>query len=126
MQACTLDGTVYDIVNIVNYVQKFHRHPVTGQPLALKDIVTLTFHKNADGEYHCPVLHKVFTESTHIVAIRTTGHVYCYEVWSCVGPTTRCMGSKLWRREAPQAPVIHSLVPCAKRSISRGVLPANI
>ena len=67
-------------MNIVNYVQKFHRHPVTGQPLALKDIVTLTFHKNADGEYHCPVLHKVFTESTHIVAIRNTGHVYCYEV----------------------------------------------
>ncbi len=84
MQACTLDGTVYDIVNIVNYVQKFHRHPVTGQPLALKDIVTLTFHKNADGEYHCPVLHKVFTESTHIVAVRTTGHVYCYEVRPCI------------------------------------------
>ena len=80
LQACTLDGTVYDIVNIVNYVQKFHRHPVTGEPLALRDIVTLTFHKNADGEYHCPVLHKVFTESTHIVAVRNTGNVYCYEV----------------------------------------------
>ena len=71
---------MYDIVNIVNYVQKFHRHPVTGEPLALRDIVTLTFHKNADGEYHCPVLHKVFTESTHIVAVRNTGNVYCYEV----------------------------------------------
>ncbi len=71
---------MYDIVNIVNYVQKFHRHPVTGEPLALRDIVMLTFHKNADGEYHCPVLHKVFTESTHIAAIRNTGNVYCYEV----------------------------------------------
>ena len=79
-QACTADGTVYDVVNIVTYVQKFKRHPVSGEPLSLKDIITLTFHKNADGEYHCPVLHKVFTESTHIVAIKATGHVYCYEV----------------------------------------------
>lgn len=71
---------MYDVVNIVTYVQKFKRHPVSGEPLALKDIITLTFHKNADGEYHCPVLHKVFTESTHIVAIKGTGHVYCYEV----------------------------------------------
>ena len=80
LQACTADGTVYDVVNIVTYVQKFKRHPVNGEPLSLKDIITLQYHKNADGEYHCPVLNKVFTESTHIVAIRNTGNVYCYEV----------------------------------------------
>lgn len=28
-----------DIVNAVPYVQKFHKHPVTGQPLALKDLI---------------------------------------------------------------------------------------
>lgn len=27
---CTEDGTVFDILNIVPYIQKFHRHPVTG------------------------------------------------------------------------------------------------
>lgn len=32
------------------------------------------------GEYHCPVLNKVFTEFTHIVAVKTTGNVFCYEV----------------------------------------------
>lgn len=32
------------------------------------------------GEYQCPVLNKVFTEFTHIVAIRTTGNVFSYEV----------------------------------------------
>jgi hypothetical protein len=32
------------------------------------------------GEFHCPVLHKVFTEFTHIVAVKTTGNVFCYEV----------------------------------------------
>lgn len=61
------------------YIQKFHRHPATGEPLELKDVVKLNFHKNADGEYRCPVLHKVFTEATHIVALRVTGNVFCYE-----------------------------------------------
>ena len=152
--------------NIVPYIQKFGRNPVTGKPLALKDLIKLTFHKNADGrskanvnlpaqgiliellsnswppcgtrwhpkidrsskpaacfgdipfllgsasfdslaalinpsladssfllpsltwcfssphtgEYHCPVLKKVFTEFTHIVAVKTTGNVFCYDV----------------------------------------------
>lgn len=80
MQACTVDGTTYDITNIVPYVMKFKKHPVSGEPLSLKDVVKLNFHKNSDGEYMCPVLNKVFTEHTHIVAIRTTGNVYCWEV----------------------------------------------
>ena len=59
MQACTADGTVYDITNIVPYVQKFKKHPVSGEPLQLRDIIQLHFHKNADNEYHDPILHKV-------------------------------------------------------------------
>ncbi|KAL4431394.1 hypothetical protein ABPG75_006650 [Micractinium tetrahymenae] len=76
---CTADGTCMDIVNAVPYIQKFRKHPVTGEPLELKDLIRLNFHKNADGEYHCPVLNKVFTEHTHIVAVKTTGNVYCWE-----------------------------------------------
>ena len=51
--------TLQDIVNAVPYVMKYKRHPVTGQPLLLRDLVKLNFHKNADGEYHCPVMNKV-------------------------------------------------------------------
>lgn len=80
LQMCTSDGIVYDIEHIVPYIRKFHRHPVSGQPLELKDLVKLNFHKNADGEYHCPVLHKVFTEHTHIAAVKPTGHVFSFEV----------------------------------------------
>lgn len=40
------------------------------------------------GEYHCPVLNKVFTEFTHIVAVKTTGNVFCYEV--CVFSVRFC------------------------------------
>ena len=61
LQACTADGTVYDITNIVPYVQKFKRHPASGEPLQLKDVIKLNFYKNSDGEYHCPMLHKVGT-----------------------------------------------------------------
>ena len=76
---CSDDGYVFDILNIVPYIQRFHRHPVSGQPLELRDLTKLHFHKNAAGEYACPVLNKVFTESTHIVAVKTSGNVYCYQ-----------------------------------------------
>lgn len=31
-------------------------------------------------KYHCPVTFKVFNENTHIVAIRTTGNVFAFDV----------------------------------------------
>ncbi|CAM8883360.1 unnamed protein product [Rhodiola kirilowii] len=76
---CTKDGSVFEIMHIVPYIRKFGKHPVTGSSLKQEDLIPLTFHKNADGEFHCPVLNKVFTEFTHIVAIKTTGNVFCYE-----------------------------------------------
>ncbi|XP_072979878.1 peptidyl-prolyl cis-trans isomerase CYP65 [Typha angustifolia] len=76
---CTVDGCVFDVMNIFPYIRKFGKHPVTGAPLKQEDLIPLTFHKNADGEYHCPVLNKVFTEFTHIVAVKTTGNVFSYE-----------------------------------------------
>jgi hypothetical protein len=32
-----------------------------------------------DGEYACPITGKVFTDHTHIVAVKTTGNVYAWE-----------------------------------------------
>jgi peptidyl-prolyl cis-trans isomerase-like protein 2 len=85
---CTADGTVMDIMHAVPYVQTHGKHPVTGEPLQLKDLTKLTFHKNSEGDYECPVLNKVFTDSTHIVAVKTTGNVYCYQAIDelCVKP----------------------------------------
>ncbi|KAL1196475.1 Peptidyl-prolyl cis-trans isomerase CYP65 [Cardamine amara subsp. amara] len=76
---CTSDGSVFEITTIVPYIRKFGKHPVTGAPLKGQDLIPLIFHKNSEGEYHCPVLNKVFTEFTHIVAVKTTGNVFCYE-----------------------------------------------
>ena len=44
------------------------------------------------GKYHCPVLFTVFTNNSHIVAVRTTGNVYAYEVGS----------QELWHLQALQ------------------------
>lgn len=76
---CTADGHVFEVMNIIPYITKHGKHPVTGAPLKQKDLIPLIFHKNPEGEFHCPVLNKVFTEFTHIVAIKTTGNVFCYE-----------------------------------------------
>ncbi|ONL94738.1 Peptidyl-prolyl cis-trans isomerase CYP65 [Zea mays] len=76
---CTVDGSVFDLMSIIPYLKKFGKHPVTGAPLKHEDLIPLTFHKNSDGEFQCPVLNKVFTEFTHIVAVKTTGNVFCYE-----------------------------------------------
>ncbi|KAG8073894.1 hypothetical protein GUJ93_ZPchr0006g44324 [Zizania palustris] len=76
---CTADGSVFDLMSIIPYIKKFGKHPVTGALLKQEDLMPLTFHKNSDGEFQCPVLNKVFTEFTHIVAVKTTGNVFCYE-----------------------------------------------
>ena len=99
---CTADGAIFDLLNIVPYLKKYRRHPVrahprgsdrarvratssslraqvTGGPLAASDLTKLTFHKNGEGKYHCPVLFKVFNSHSHIVAVKTTGNVYSYE-----------------------------------------------
>jgi peptidyl-prolyl cis-trans isomerase-like protein 2 len=75
----TPKGVVYDMLNIVPYIQKNKKCPVTGQPMTLKDLTKLHFHKNDKEEHHCPVMFKVFTPHTRIVAVKTSGHVYCYE-----------------------------------------------
>lgn len=39
----------------------------------------MNFFKNAQEDYHCPVLFKPFTKNSYIVAIKTTGNVFCNE-----------------------------------------------
>jgi peptidyl-prolyl cis-trans isomerase-like protein 2 len=73
------DGAIFDITNIVPFLKKHGVHPLTGEKLSSKDLVKLTFHKNAAGNYFCPITFKEFNDHTHIVAIRTSGQVYAFE-----------------------------------------------
>lgn len=36
--------------NIIPYIRKYGRHPVTGAPLKQDDLIPLTFHKNSEGK----------------------------------------------------------------------------
>eukprot|EP00892_Ulva_mutabilis_P002464 jgi/Ulvmu1/12218/UM086_0008.1 len=75
----TADGTVYDVSNIVPYINRFRTSPVTGTPMELGDLIPLKFHKNACDQYECPILKKVFNQFSHIVAIKTSGNVFSFE-----------------------------------------------
>lgn len=76
---CTREGVCFDLINIAPFIKKHGINPVTGKKLGAKDLIKLHFHKNKDDKYHCPVTYKIFNESTHIVAIATTGNVFSYE-----------------------------------------------
>jgi peptidyl-prolyl cis-trans isomerase-like protein 2 len=76
---CTPDGTVFDLVNILPWLKKHGTNPITGMPLEGKSLIKLHWTRNDLDEYMCPVTFKVFTENTHIVAIRTSGNVYSFD-----------------------------------------------
>jgi len=93
---CTQDGTIFDVEVISAWLDKHATNPVNGQPLAAKDLIKLNFARNADttttldrsgipsdgkGDYIDPVSFKVFTDNTHIVAVRhgTYANVFAWD-----------------------------------------------
>jgi len=78
---CTTDGLTFDLLNIVPFLRKHGKHPVTGEDLQQKDLIKLNFHKNEKGEYHCPVTFKQFNENSHIIAVAETGNVFSFDAY---------------------------------------------
>lgn len=91
---CTPEGTIFDVEVIGAWLDKNDTNPVNGQPLNPKDLIKLNFARNADAEVDSnagptdgkgdmidPVTFKVFTDNTHIVAIRhgTYANVFAWE-----------------------------------------------
>ncbi|XP_004537508.1 peptidyl-prolyl cis-trans isomerase-like 2 [Ceratitis capitata] len=74
-----LDGNVFSFEAIHAFIKTFKVNPITGKSADVKVLIKLNFHKNAEGEYHCPALFKPFTKNSHIVALATTGNVYSWE-----------------------------------------------
>jgi peptidyl-prolyl cis-trans isomerase-like protein 2 len=85
---CNAKGIVFDIVNLMAYLRKYKRDPISGEPATAADYTALHFHKDAEGRFVCPVTQKQFTDHTTIVAIRTSGHVYAKEAIDelCIKP----------------------------------------
>ena len=77
---CTAnEGVVFDVTNLVPYVMKHKKNPITGEKMSTSEIIRLNMSKNAEGLWHCPVTCKVFNNNTHVVAIKTTGNVFSFD-----------------------------------------------
>ncbi|KAF1815280.1 cyclophilin-like protein [Eremomyces bilateralis CBS 781.70] len=76
---CTENGTIFDLSNILAWLAKHRTNPVDGTPLKRADLIKLNFAKNDDGEYVDPVTFKVFTDNTHIVALKVSGNVFAWD-----------------------------------------------
>ena len=78
---CTADGLIFDHENILRWLMTHDTNPVNGKPLRSSDLIKLQFAKNDASEYVDPVTFKVFTDNTHIVAVRhgDLANVFAYD-----------------------------------------------
>lgn len=76
---CDRQGNLFDLQPLILYLKKYKTNPVTGESLDVKALIKVNFHKNAEGEYHCPVLFKTFTKNSYFAIIGTTGNVFSME-----------------------------------------------
>lgn len=102
---CTADGTIFDIEVIDSWLAKHGTNPVTGQSLGDNDLIKLNFARNSSidtsnegrdrmGDMVDPVTFKVFTDNTHIVAIRhgSEANVFAWETIERLN-----IKAKMWR-----------------------------
>lgn len=91
---CTSSGTIFDYENILRWLKDHATNPVDGSPLKISDLIKLHFAKNDAEEYVDPVTFKVFTDNTHIVAIRHEGtaNVLAYDTVERLN-----IKAKMWR-----------------------------
>ena len=89
---CTIEGTIFDIDNILTWLSKHGTNPVNGQSLKTTDLIKLHFLTNDEDEMVDPVTYKVFTDNTHMVAVGTTGNVYAWDTVERLN-----VKAKMWR-----------------------------
>ena len=89
---CTAEGTIFDLDNILSWLLKYSTDPVVGKKLSVDDLIRLNFARNEQGEYVDPVTFKVFTNNSHMVAIKPTGNVFSYDTVERLN-----IKAKLWR-----------------------------
>lgn len=72
---------VFECDIIVKFLEKYQIHPVTGKKVTAKDLIELKFHKNNEGQYHCPIIYKLFNQHSKIVANKKSGTVYSFDAY---------------------------------------------
>jgi len=85
---------IFDHENIIRWLLSHDTNPTDGSPLKQADLIKLEFARNAEDEYADPVTYKVFTDNTHLVAIRHGGsaNVFAYETVERLN-----IKAKMWR-----------------------------
>ena len=73
-------------------MKKHGTNPVNGTPLQTPDLIRLNFAKNDDGDMVDPVTYKVFTDNTHIVALKPSGNVFAHATVEKLN-----IKAKMWR-----------------------------
>lgn len=105
---CTSNGSIFDLEVISKWLDAHKTNPVNGEPMGLKDLIQLNFARNGDldskgadgaasdgkGDLIDPVTFKVFTDNTHIVAIRHGGYanVFAFDTVDRMN-----IKAKMWR-----------------------------
>jgi peptidyl-prolyl cis-trans isomerase-like 2 len=91
---CTADGLIFDHENIIRWLMTHDTNPVNGRPLKNSDLIKLQFAKNDENEYVDPVTFKVFTDNTHIVAVRhdDSANAFAYDTVERLN-----IKAKMWR-----------------------------
>ncbi|KIW90994.1 uncharacterized protein Z519_08777 [Cladophialophora bantiana CBS 173.52] len=91
---CTPEGIIFDHENILRWLLKHDTNPTNGKPLKQQDLIKLNFAKNDSDEYVDPVTFKVFTDNTHIVAVRhgDSANVFAYDTVERLN-----IKAKMWR-----------------------------
>ncbi|KAL2202094.1 cyclophilin type peptidyl-prolyl cis-trans isomerase/CLD [Sarocladium strictum] len=106
---CTPSGTIFDVEVISAWLEKHpNTNPVDGEPLHKRDLIRLEFARNAEADPNSsepgmsdgkgalidPVTYKVFTDNTHIVAIRHGSYANVF-AWDTVHRMN--VKAKLWQ-----------------------------
>lgn len=91
---CTSEGLIFDHENILRWLINHDTNPVNGEPLKQSELIKLHFRKNEADEYVDPVTFKVFTDNSHIVAIRhrDSANVFAYDTVERLN-----IKAKMWR-----------------------------
>ena len=48
---CDMNGYVFELTNIIPYLQQHKRHPITDEAFDIKNLIKLHYHKNKNQEY---------------------------------------------------------------------------
>ena len=78
---CDEKGNIFENKYIIPYIAKFHKNPITGNNITVKDLIHLNFKRGNNGDLICPISLKELNYNMKIIAIKETGNVYSYDVY---------------------------------------------